>query len=586
MYKKGIQLWIPFFLCPIFFSILCYFLNAFCLCLSNQQEKDMKKYMCVLLLAFLCGEAKCYVGDLVFEVRIDPRNTELTKEMKDSIWVKYLSAQSLSWLHFNISLEEVKDFPYSKFYLKRHFSKQICAFLQSEGVGFKNVKIEFSKDPHVVVYKAKAKMQYANFVYDDPKNKQVFLVNNNEGSVCETVNGNRIRFSPGAFLTKGGNEVKVEVYEYTSVNDFVMSGYTSTATDKLISSSGMFNIQASCNGAEVGIRKAGDCKIEFPAKNFTDTNVINDFQTFYGNNSDEVVNWKPNNTFVSDARKSTNKGGRSRRRGRQIRQVTELFYVSICYNLPILESRYSTVDKTTAKEDLVTLVGGGSLRSRCDYGEKDYNFIVSKYKLQKRNNKNEMDAISSYREFTKLMLNNRKDVFLLLTPEQNADLMAYKNGYQNKQKKKQEELKRMAADHEKVAAAMKEADMQKFPIEMQIEKLGRINCDRFMEDVEKTNIIVKLDQFDFDEIRVYAVFNDIKSVIPAKYQAGSKSGYVQFFDLPVDRAVLYVAATFKGDKVKLAYIHKEIKKKDVVSLNLTTYSKSNYEAIMKDIIPN
>ncbi len=543
--------------------------------------------MCVLLIAFVCVEVQSNVSDMVFEVHVDPRDPELTDDMKDSIWVKYLKAQSLSWVHFDVSLEEVKDFPYSQFYLKRHFSKQICSFLQSEGVALKNVKIEFSKDPHVVVYKAKSKMQYANFVYDDPKNKQVFLVNNNEGSLCETINGNRIRFSPGAFLTKGGNEVRVEVYEYASVNDFVMSGYTSTATDKLISSSGMFNIKASCAGTEVGIRKAGDCKIEFPTKNFTDTNSINDFQTFYGSNSDEVVNWKPDNTFVSDARKSpkgSSEGRRSRRK--LIRQVTELYYVSICFNLPILESRYSTLDKTTAAEDLVTLAGGGSLRSKCDYEQADYNFIVSKYKLQKRKNKSDMEPISDYREFAKLMLKNRKDVFLLLTPEQNADLMAAKKGYKKKQKQKQEELKEMAADQEKVAAAMKEADMKKFPIEMQIEKLGRINCDRFMEDTEKTDIIVKLDQFDFDEIRVYAVFNDIKSVIPAKYQAGSKSGYVQFFNLPIDRKVLYVAATFKGDEVKLAYINKAIKKKDVVALNLTTYSKSKYEAIMKDIIPN
>ena len=461
--------------------------------------------MCVLLVAFVCVEVQCNVSDMVFEVHLDPRNPNLTEEMKDSILIKYLKAQSLSWVHFDISLEEIKDFPYSKFYLKRHYSQQICTFLQTEGVALKDVKIEFSKDPHVVVYKAKTKMQYANFVYDDPKNKQVFLVNNNEGSVCETVNGNRIRFSPGAFLTKGGNEVRLEVYEYASVNDFVMSGYTSTATDKLISSSGMFNIKATCKGAEVGIRKAGDCKIEFPTKNFTDTNSINDFQTFYGSNSDEVVNWKPNNTFVSDARKSTKNNGAQRSRGKRIRQVTELYYVSICYNLPILESRYSTVDKTTAAEDLVTLVEGGSLRSRCDYEQADYNFIVSKYKLQKRKNKSDMEPISDYREFAKLMLKNSRDVFLLLTPEQNADLLAAKKGYKKKQKKKQDEISEMAADQEKVAAALKEADQKKFPIEMQIEKLGRINCDRFMEDVEKTDIIVKLDQFDFDEIRVYAV---------------------------------------------------------------------------------
>ena len=546
----------------------------------------MKKYIYVCLLIIFSVEVKCNVSDLVFDVHIDPRKPNLTKEIKDSIWVKYLNAKVLSWVHFDISLEEVKDFPYSNFYLKRRYSKQICSFLESEGVGHKNVKIEFSKDPHVVVYKAKYKMKNANFVYDDPKNKQVFLVNNNEGSVCETINGNRIRFSPGAFLTKGDNEVRVEVFEYSSVNDFVMSGYTSTANGKLISSSGMFNIKATCKGEKVEIKKTGDCKIEFPTKNFTDTNLIDEFQTFYGDNSDELVNWKPKNTFVFDARKSPPKANYNRTKNKKILEVSELYYVSICFNLPILEPRYSTLDKTKAEEDLETLAGGGSLRSKCNYTQSDYNFIISKYKLKKRDKNNNMVSISSYIDFAKLMLKSKKDVFLLLTPAQNKALIAAKKGYKVKQKQKQDKLKEMLEDQEKVAAAFKAAELKKFPIQMQIEKLGRINCDRFPNDVEKTNIIVKLNQFDFEEIRVYAVFNDIKSVIPAKYYPNSNRGYVQFFDLPMNREVLYVAATFKGDDVKLAYMEKEIKKKDVVSLNLTTYSKAKYESIMKDLIPN
>jgi len=49
--------------------------------------------------------------------------------------------------------------------------------------------------------------------------------------------------------------------------------------------------------------------------------------------------------------------------------------------------------------------------------------------------------------------------------------------------------------------------------------------------------------------------------------------------------VLYIAATFKGDEVKLAFINRKVKNKDIVSLNLITYSKAKYAAIMKDIIP-
>jgi hypothetical protein len=77
-------------------------------------------------------------------------------------------------------------------------------------------------------------------------------------------------------------------------------------------------------------------------------------------------------------------------------------------------------------------------------------------------------------------------------------------GYKIKQKQKQDKLKEMVEDQEKVAAALKAAELKKFPIQMQIEKLGRINCDRFPNDVEKTNIIVKLNQFAF-ELEIFLI---------------------------------------------------------------------------------
>ena len=130
-----------------------------------------------------------------------------------------------------------------------------------------------------------------------------------------------------------------------------------------------------------------------------------------------------------DARKSPPKANYNRTKNKKILEVSELYYVSICFNLPILEPRYSTLDKTTAEEDLETLAGGGSLRSKCNYTQSDYNFIISKYKLKKRDKNNNMVSISSYIDFAKLMLKSKKDVFLLLTPAQNKALIAAKKGY-------------------------------------------------------------------------------------------------------------------------------------------------------------
>jgi hypothetical protein len=118
-----------------------------------------------------------------------------------------------------------------------------------------------------------------------------------------------------------------------------------------------------------------------------------------------------------------------------------------------------------------------------------------------------------------------------------------------------------------------------------INQLGNINCDRFYDVDEKTDVIVKLNEFDFDKIRVYVVFNKIKSVIPGYYREGDM-GTIKFSNLPVGEDVVYLAATFKGNEVKLAFINKNIKNKDIVRLEFKTLSQKQYENILNDLIPN
>jgi hypothetical protein len=115
--------------------------------------------------------------------------------------------------------------------------------------------------------------------------------------------------------------------------------------------------------------------------------------------------------------------------------------------------------------------------------------------------------------------------------------------------------------------------------------LGNINCDRFYDVDEKTDVIVKLNEFNFDEIRVNVVFNKIKSVIPGYYREGDM-GTIKFSNLPVGEDVVYLAATFKGNEVKLAFINKNIKNKDIVRLEFKTLSQKQYENILNDLIPN
>jgi len=60
---------------------------------------------------------------------------------------------------------------------------------------------------------------------------------------------------------------------------------------------------------------------------------------------------------------------------------------------------------------------------------------------------------------------------------------------------------------------------------------------------------------------------------------------IKFDKIPMGRKVTYIAATFKGDEVKLAYVSKEIKEDDLIVLSLNTYSRENYNRILDDLIP-
>lgn len=102
--------------------------------------------------------------------------------------------------------------------------------------------------------------------------------------------------------------------------------------------------------------------------------------------------------------------------------------------------------------------------------------------------------------------------------------------------------------------------------------------------MKKTNVIVQLDEFDYDKIKVYAVFNDIKSVIHGYYRKEHK-GMIRFDNLPEGENVTYLAAAFKGEQVKLAYLAKDISEDDHIKLALTSYTKENYERILDDLIP-
>lgn len=82
---------------------------------------------------------------------------------------------------------------------------------------------------------------------------------------------------------------------------------------------------------------------------------------------------------------------------------------------------------------------------------------------------------------------------------------------------------------------------------MESSRLGWINCDRFYEIPEKTDLFVKADSAMKPSVRL--VFADIKSVVPG-YKYG-KDYTVKFDDMPKGKVATVVVFVTKGDQIYL-----------------------------------
>lgn len=91
-------------------------------------------------------------------------------------------------------------------------------------------------------------------------------------------------------------------------------------------------------------------------------------------------------------------------------------------------------------------------------------------------------------------------------------------------------------------------------------QLGWINCDRFTDEKEKTNMIVKADTAMQPVVRV--VFSDINSMMPGNFNGTDFA----VNNIPVGRKVTVIAYTIKDEQPYLAM--REVKISDNLNLNL------------------
>jgi hypothetical protein len=143
-------------------------------------------------------------------------------------------------------------------------------------------------------------------------------------------------------------------------------------------------------------------------------------------------------------------------------------------------------------------------------------------------------------------------------------------------KEEKEKIERVNKVYEKVYEKVYSA--------VNINSFGWINCDRFLEIQNKTDLLVNFNPTDsISSANIYLVFKDINSVMQSYYFSSNGKTYNEgFSNIPVGYKVRLVAYTLKDEKV-LSFAS-DIIVKDKQTLTLTMKETSDVE--LKKLLNN
>ncbi len=515
----------------------------------------------------------------------------LSEEIKNKAYLEYMKCKEGNWLYFQF--KNVNNITESNYADSKKMCLKLSDLFTGKGLAKEDVLTRYSTVAHLVVYKKPGIIKNANFVSLPKEWKQTFVINNKYGGVCETKFGHVVVFEPYSFETIKGDSVSIEVYEIDSKKKFIQSGYTATSGEKMLESNGMFKLTALQGDQQIAVKSGSEAQILYKTEDFENPEQRSTYSTFYGTEKKNKIDWKLNaNQKISNTPKKEEvvklpKNG-VRMKSTSTYSMTEIHYVQLCRKIALLEP------------------GVAASMSGCQLNQTDYDFLVSKYGAFTYKADKDLPEIKSYQQYLELSKSEPEWIFIGLTNQQKENLKKdetakrikdeAKRVAEEKAQKEREiaeekarKIRELAEEKERkekeLAAAKAQAIIDKHPISLKINQLGNINCDRFYDVKEKTDIIVKLSENEYDQIRVYAIFSDIKSVINGSYLPNDK-GNITFCNLPQGKNVIYLAAIFKGNEVKMAYISKPILVKDVVNLSLKSYTTQQYDKILGDLIPN
>lgn len=155
--------------------------------------------------------------------------------------------------------------------------------------------------------------------------------------------------------------------------------------------------------------------------------------------------------------------------------------------------------------------------------------------------------------------------------ESEGDVLIYDTIVKRKIKKETDQEKQKSETYSKLYAAM------------EIQNLGWINCDRFYNIPDKTNISIKCNNTEpVPYASIYLIFDDINSIVQTHYgKTLSETSNPGFENIPVGAKARLVAFALKGDKMMAYETPITVKRNDQIALLLKEVSEEELKALLE-----
>lgn len=392
-------------------------------------------------------------------------------------------------------------------------------------------------------------------------NTQRFTAGHQNISVITAQKGLKVTVDPSVLEKENGgavnDRINVEIIELTNTEELFKANAATVSNGKLLSSGGSYFIGMSCDGQKLRIKKGREMAVEFPVLKSTE------MELFYGErDSLQNMNWKragvnlrqpkPEDMIAfTDSSRYDNPG----------------FFPAFAYNkngeaiiYPTLKKKIYYYEQMMTLEELIDTVNRNGLK-----------LVV--------------DTVQMWPKITSpLLAGQRVDTNFLLArygPEKQFILKTYMDIAKEKEQKalaEQREEQRKKAMEDRQAQSLA-GQIQKYYNPAGIQNLGWINCDRFYDYPQDTQVELNLPiTFQSSGMQYFLLYPSFNGLMNGKLVANEEGSFV-LNKLPAGEKLILIAFTKKEGRLYHCREEFIIRKNQPVKLDFAEISMAEMNAM-------